>query len=169
MDWQLDPAELRVLGALMEKEIATPEYYPLSLNALVNACNQKSNRDPMLDVSEKDVQFVAVNAAEEDSIIAFYNLAPPEVAKWAAGMQRPQPAAPMLDPAHLTDGYENIPRSYIHCTRDQANMPALQRRMIKDQSASPVIELETDHVPQLSAPDELVRAIDELAREEVPA
>ena len=107
--------------------------------------------------------------SEEDSIIAFYNLAPPEVAKWAAGMQRPQPAAPMLDPAHLTDGYENIPRSYIHCTRDQANMPPLQRRMMKERGASPVIELETDHVPQLSAPDELVRAIDELAREEVPA
>src|SRR5579875_2288349 len=47
MDWQLDPAEARVLGALLEKEIATPEYYPLSLNALVNACNQKSNREPV--------------------------------------------------------------------------------------------------------------------------
>jgi pimeloyl-ACP methyl ester carboxylesterase len=107
--------------------------------------------------------------SEEDSIIAFYNLAPPEVAKWAAGMQRPQPAVPMLDPAHLTDGYENIPRSYVHCTRDQANMPALQRRMMKERGVSSVIELETDHVPHLSAPDELVHAIDELARQEVPA
>jgi uncharacterized protein YceH (UPF0502 family) len=48
MDWQLDAAEARVLGSLMEKEIATPEYYPLSLNALVNACNQKSNREPVV-------------------------------------------------------------------------------------------------------------------------
>ncbi len=46
MDWQLDAAEVRVLGALMEKEKTTPEYYPMSLNALVNACNQKSNREP---------------------------------------------------------------------------------------------------------------------------
>ncbi|SPE40279.1 conserved hypothetical protein [Candidatus Sulfopaludibacter sp. SbA3] len=52
MDWQLDAAELRVLGALMEKEVTTPEYYPLSLNALVNACNQKSNRDPVVNFDE---------------------------------------------------------------------------------------------------------------------
>jgi hypothetical protein len=56
MDWQLDAAELRVLGALMEKESATPEYYPLSLNALVNACNQKSNRDPVVSFDEEIVE-----------------------------------------------------------------------------------------------------------------
>ena len=48
MDLQLDAVEARVLGSLLEKEIATPEYYPLSLNALVNACNQKSNREPVV-------------------------------------------------------------------------------------------------------------------------
>jgi len=51
----LEPAEIRVLGALLEKEITTPEYYPLSLNALVNACNQKSNRNPVVHYSEADV------------------------------------------------------------------------------------------------------------------
>ena len=56
MDWQLDSAEVRVLGALMEKEIATPEYYPLSLNALVNACNQKSNRDPVVSFDDQIVE-----------------------------------------------------------------------------------------------------------------
>ncbi len=45
----LDPVEVRVLGSLIEKEATTPEYYPLSLNALVNACNQKSNRDPVVE------------------------------------------------------------------------------------------------------------------------
>ena len=45
----LDAAEVRVLGALIEKEATTPEYYPLSLNALVNACNQKSNREPVVE------------------------------------------------------------------------------------------------------------------------
>ena len=55
MDWQLDAAEARVLGALMEKEAATPDYYPLSLNALVNACNQKSNRDPIVNYDESGV------------------------------------------------------------------------------------------------------------------
>lgn len=107
--------------------------------------------------------------SEENSIIAFYNLSSPEVATWAARMQRPQPAVPMLDEAKLSEGYENIPRSYIHCTRDQANMPALQRRMMKERNVSPVVEIETDHTPHLSAPDELVAAIDQLARQEVPA
>jgi len=52
----LDPIQLRVLGALIEKEIATPENYPLSLNALVNACNQRSSRDPVLTLSEEEVR-----------------------------------------------------------------------------------------------------------------
>jgi uncharacterized protein YceH (UPF0502 family) len=56
MDWQLDPVEARVLGSLMEKEVATPEYYPLSLNALVNACNQKSNREPVVAYDEDTVE-----------------------------------------------------------------------------------------------------------------
>ena len=56
MDWQLDAAEARVLGALLEKEIATPDYYPLSLNALVNACNQKSNREPVVSYDEDIVE-----------------------------------------------------------------------------------------------------------------
>jgi len=52
----LDPIEVRVLGALLEKSISTPEYYPLSLNALVNACNQKSNRDPVMALDEEAVR-----------------------------------------------------------------------------------------------------------------
>ncbi|MCL5745027.1 MAG: YceH family protein, partial [Acidobacteria bacterium] len=55
MNLELDAAEVRVLGSLMEKEITTPEYYPLSLNALVNACNQKSNRDPVVSYDEDTV------------------------------------------------------------------------------------------------------------------
>lgn len=55
MDIVLDNIEVRILGCLIEKEIATPEYYPLSLNALTNACNQKSNRRPVLSVSEQEV------------------------------------------------------------------------------------------------------------------
>lgn len=52
MEFSLDAVEARVLGALIEKEITTPEYYPLSLNALVNACNQKSSRDPVMQLDE---------------------------------------------------------------------------------------------------------------------
>jgi len=53
---QLTPAEARVVGALMEKESTTPDYYPLSLNALVNACNQKSNREPVMELDENAVR-----------------------------------------------------------------------------------------------------------------
>lgn len=52
----LTTVEARVLGALVEKEITTPDYYPLSLNALVNACNQRSNREPVMNLDEDDVR-----------------------------------------------------------------------------------------------------------------
>lgn len=55
METLLNDREARVLGCLMEKAMATPEYYPLSLNALTNACNQRSNRDPIVDWDEDTV------------------------------------------------------------------------------------------------------------------
>src|SRR5438270_5552135 len=57
-DRELDATEVRILGSLAEKQMATPEYYPLTLNALVAACNQKSNREPVMELSESDVQSV---------------------------------------------------------------------------------------------------------------
>ena len=56
MDIRLTPYEARVIGCLIEKHRTTPEHYPLSLNALTNACNQKSNRDPVLELDEATVQ-----------------------------------------------------------------------------------------------------------------
>ena len=55
MERLLDDIEARVVGCLVEKDLATPEYYPLTLNALTNACNQKSNRDPVMLFEETDV------------------------------------------------------------------------------------------------------------------
>jgi uncharacterized protein YceH (UPF0502 family) len=55
MDITLNDNEVRVLGSLIEKELTTPEYYPLSLNSLTNACNQKSNRDPVMALTEEDI------------------------------------------------------------------------------------------------------------------
>jgi uncharacterized protein YceH (UPF0502 family) len=56
VDLVLSAVEARVLGALVEKDVTTPEYYPLSLNALVNACNQKSNREPVMSLDEETVR-----------------------------------------------------------------------------------------------------------------
>lgn len=64
---RLTPAEARVLGALIEKEATTPEYYPLSLNALINACNQRSNREPVMDLDEEAVR-QALHGLEDDGL-----------------------------------------------------------------------------------------------------
>ena len=61
---KLTAAEARVLGALVEKEITTPDYYPLTLNAMVNACNQRSNREPVMNLDEDDVR-QALHGLEE--------------------------------------------------------------------------------------------------------
>jgi uncharacterized protein len=66
---QLDPIQLRVLGSLIEKEIATPENYPLSLNALINACNQRSSRDPVLDLNEEQVR-QALHVLEDMQLVS---------------------------------------------------------------------------------------------------
>jgi hypothetical protein len=65
----LDAAEVRVLGSLMEKEATTPEYYPLSLNALINACNQKSNRDPVVEYDEDTVYDAATRLREKKLVL----------------------------------------------------------------------------------------------------
>jgi len=61
VNFKLNEVEARVLGALIEKEISTPDYYPLSLNALVNACNQKNNREPVMTLDESSVRTALYN------------------------------------------------------------------------------------------------------------
>ena len=65
----MTPNQARVLGALIEKSITTTEYYPLSLNALTNACNQKSSRDPVTNLSDIEVQSVCQNLQEKHVVI----------------------------------------------------------------------------------------------------
>lgn len=64
----LDPVQVRVLGSLIEKEITTPDAYPLSLNALVNACNQRSSREPVMELTEGEVR-EALHALEQDGLV----------------------------------------------------------------------------------------------------
>jgi len=70
MDFVLHLVEVRVLGALLEKEITTPEYYPLSLNALVNACNQKSNRDPVVNYDDDLVEQALRSLREKNLLLS---------------------------------------------------------------------------------------------------
>jgi uncharacterized protein len=64
----LDPTEVRILGALMEKQLATPEYYPLTLNALLAACNQKSNREPVMELTDGEVE-AALGRLQDEKLV----------------------------------------------------------------------------------------------------
>jgi uncharacterized protein len=69
MNIELSPLEARVIGCLIEKQITTPDQYPLSLNALVNACNQKSNRDPVMEVDEPTIQATLDHLAKKHFVV----------------------------------------------------------------------------------------------------
>jgi uncharacterized protein YceH (UPF0502 family) len=77
----LTPAQARVLGALVEKEVTTPEYYPLSLNALLNACNQRSNREPVMDLDEDAVR-MALHGLEDHRLAGRSRSSEGRVAKY---------------------------------------------------------------------------------------
>jgi uncharacterized protein YceH (UPF0502 family) len=82
----LNENECRVLGALIEKEITTPEYYPLSLNALVNACNQKSNRDPVMNLDEAAVRH-ALHSLDGQSLVRSVSASDSRVTKYEHRLQ----------------------------------------------------------------------------------
>lgn len=67
----LSPLAARVLGCLIEKELATPDIYPLTMNALVNACNQKSNREPVMEVSAREVEVALDELRQQRLVVAF--------------------------------------------------------------------------------------------------
>jgi uncharacterized protein YceH (UPF0502 family) len=69
MNIELSPLEARVIGCLIEKQITTPDQYPLSLNALVNACNQKSNRDPLMEADEVTIQGTVDQLARKHFVV----------------------------------------------------------------------------------------------------
>ncbi len=82
----LNEIECRVLGSLVEKEITTPEYYPLSLNALVNACNQKSNREPVMNLDEAAVR-QALHSLDGQSLVRSVSAADSRVTKYEHRLQ----------------------------------------------------------------------------------
>ena len=82
----LSPVEARVLGSLVEKEITTPEYYPLSLNALANACNQKNNREPVTNLDEDQIR-QALHGLEDDGLAGAARGTESRVSKYEHRMQ----------------------------------------------------------------------------------
>jgi len=86
MEFKLTETEVRVLGSLIEKDITTPEYYPLSLNALMNACNQKTNRDPVMQLNE-DVVRDALDGLQEQRMAGPARGADSRVTKYEQRLQ----------------------------------------------------------------------------------
>lgn len=82
MDLKLTPMEIRVLGCLIEKELGTPEYYPLSLKALVAACNQKNNRDPVLTLEEAAVEQVLADLRYQKELVGQVTVTGSRVSKY---------------------------------------------------------------------------------------
>jgi uncharacterized protein YceH (UPF0502 family) len=82
----LNEIECRVLGSLIEKEVTTPEYYPLSLNALVNACNQKSNREPVMNLDEATVR-EALHSLDGQSLVRSVSASDSRVTKYEHRLQ----------------------------------------------------------------------------------
>ncbi len=69
MNIRLTAIEARIIGSLIEKQLTTPDQYPLSLNALINACNQKSNREPLMQLEESEVKFVVDGLARRHMVV----------------------------------------------------------------------------------------------------
>jgi pimeloyl-ACP methyl ester carboxylesterase len=95
---------------------------------------------------------------------ALYASCTDDVAAWAIARQWPQPVAPFVTPVSIPSGaLDGINRYYVLCTRDRAIPLPLQRRMIAENPCADVVELDTDHTPQLSMTDELASALDRFA------
>jgi uncharacterized protein len=86
MNLLLNEVETRVLGSLIEKDVTTPDYYPLSLNALVNACNQKNNRDPVMNLDDQAVR-QALNTLQEKRLAGPTSSADSRVTKYEHRLQ----------------------------------------------------------------------------------
>jgi pimeloyl-ACP methyl ester carboxylesterase len=126
--------------------------YPEGANDMIQA-NIEVRGDP-------PVAYLPPEATAE----AIYNCCDDETVAWAIERRRPQPLAPFVTPVSIDDAaLARIPRSYVVCEQDHSIPPELQRRMIAEHPCRKVFELDTDHAPFLSAVDELVDALLELA------
>lgn len=131
MDRPLSDVEARVLGALIEKEMTTPDYYPLSLNALTNACNQSSNREPVMQLEESAVA-AALDTLRRESLVRAIQRADSRVMKYQhlAGetMSLAPPELALLDVLLLrgaqTAGELRTRGSRLHPFEDLASVEA---------------------------------------------
>jgi len=147
MQLSLTPIEARIIGALIEKEITTPDYYPLSLNSLANACNQKSNRDPVMHLEEHEIR-KALNHLEYQSLVRSVSGTDSRVTKFEHRLQdafnfyRPEVAiiCELLLRGPQTPGELRTRASRMHAFDDlEAVQSALQRLAKREPSLVTVL------------------------------
>jgi uncharacterized protein len=142
MDFTLNPAEVRVLGALVEKDITTPDYYPLSLNALVNACNQKSNREPVMQLDEDEVR---------DAL---------------SGLQERKLAGPALGADSRVTKYEHRLQEVFNFTRPE--IAVLCVLLLRGPQTPGELRTRTERMHRFEALDEVQSALQKLMQREPP-
>ena len=138
----LSETEVRVLGSLIEKDITTPEYYPLSMNALVNACNQKSNRDPVMQLDED-----AVRAALE-------------------GLQQHRMAGPARGADSRVTKYEQRLQEVFNFTR--AEIAVLCVLLLRGPQTPGELRGRTERLHRFEALDDVQSALQKLMQREPP-
>jgi pimeloyl-ACP methyl ester carboxylesterase len=140
-------------------------FMPGDGQSLLDLTHLPEGKDDMIQanlVVEGDPPVATLSA--EATRAAIYNDCTGEQTAWAVARRRPQPVAPFAEPVHVDEAVlAAIPRSYVFTRHDRSIPPALQRRMIREHPCQKVIELDADHAPYLSATDELVAALTELA------
>ena len=181
MDATLDHIETRVLGALIEKEITTPEYYPLSMNALVNACNQKSNRDPVIELDEASVRKALLGLDEkglarsavtdgrvpkyEHQIQEAFNLTRPEIAAMCELLLRgPQTVGELRSRASRMHAFDDLNAVHSALQRLIGRDPALVKPLPRQAGTKEVryAQLLSSDGNESAAPAEALSGIDAL-------
>lgn len=142
MNIELTDVELRVLGVLIEKEVTTPDYYPMSLNALQAGCNQKSNRDPVMDCTE-EVVMEAIDSLKEKRLA--WQLS-------AAGARVPK--------------FEHNIRSFF--SLDEAETAVLCILMLRGAQTAGEIRTRAERMYAFKSLDEVVQKLNDLAGAETP-
>jgi uncharacterized protein YceH (UPF0502 family) len=142
MDIELTDVELRVLGVLIEKEVTTPDYYPMSLNALQTGCNQRSNRDPVMDLTEK-VVLGAIDSLKEKRLA--WQLS-------AAGARVPK--------------FEHNLRSFF--SLDDAEIAVLCTLMLRGPQTAGEIRTRAERMYAFKSLDEVVQKLNDLGGAETP-
>jgi uncharacterized protein YceH (UPF0502 family) len=138
----LTETETRVLGSLIEKDITTPDYYPLSLNALINACNQKNNRDPVMTLDE------------------------PAVRDALASLQEKRLAAPASGADSRVTKFEHRLQEVFNFDRREIAVVCVL--LLRGSQTPGELRGRTDHMYHFEGPDDVVATLDRLAQREPP-